>query len=194
VEEDQPPSGGAPPPPNQLTSTADNGSSIVLSQDNAEATFTTFTWTATDFGGKAVKYSVELDVAGNDFSRARDIVTTGELGTELSVEEINAALINYGIDPGESASVQMRVRSWVDYLTTPSLSSSSGLSTGFLVLRLRGRLLKVWLNIFPALHSCRECTKVTQTCAVRNVLILSNELSVHVWSWNGHLLLSAFDK
>jgi hypothetical protein len=55
---------------------------------------------------------------------ARDILTTDETSATLTVEQINMALINFGIDPEETAEVELRVRSWVDYLTTPAVSNT----------------------------------------------------------------------
>jgi hypothetical protein len=121
--EDELPDGSAPPP-NELTSTASDGTTVVLSQDNGGNNFSTLSWTPVDFDGREVKYSIELDKVGNNFMSARDILTTDETSATLTVEQINMALINFGIDPNETAEVELRVRSWVDYLTTPTVSNT----------------------------------------------------------------------
>lgn len=123
IVEDEPQGGGDPPTPNALTTSLSTGTSVALSQDDADDIFSELTWTATDFKGKPVKYSIEMDLVGNDFSKAKDILTTDDLGVDLTVQNINAALIAYGIDPGEVVNVELRVRSWVDFLTTPGLSN-----------------------------------------------------------------------
>src|ERR1700755_672606 len=70
---------GTQPASNVLTNSASTGTAVVLEQDNAADTFAELTWTAADFGGKTVNYSIEMDKAGKDFATARDIVTIKEL-------------------------------------------------------------------------------------------------------------------
>jgi hypothetical protein len=117
-------SDGAAPDPNTLSSTLPSGTELVLDQDNGEEAFAEFSWTAVEFPGKKAKYSIEMDKAGNNFMNAKDILTTEELSASLTIQDINIALINFGIKPEETADVELRIRSWVDYLTTPGLSNS----------------------------------------------------------------------
>ena len=112
------------PQPNSLASTAAAGTSAVLSQSNASNPFTKLSWTSTDFGSHPVTYSIEMDKAGKEFFSARDILSTKDLKADFTVEKINSALIAYGIKPGETAEMEFRVRSWVNYLTTPGLSNT----------------------------------------------------------------------
>jgi hypothetical protein len=114
---------GTPPAPNVLEGDTPLGTDIVLSQDDADEIFADLTWTAADFGGKPVNYSLEIDKSGNNFSSARDIITVKTTGETLTVKEINQALILYGIEPGETVDVDLRVRSWVDYISAPGTSN-----------------------------------------------------------------------
>jgi hypothetical protein len=114
---------GAQPAPNVLKNDVSTGSSVVLQQANADDTFAALNWTAADFGGRATNYSIEMDKAGNNFTKARDIITIKGLTQTLSVEDINSALILYGIEPGNAVEMEIRVRSWVDYISYPAVSN-----------------------------------------------------------------------
>lgn len=114
---------GNAPPPNVLTNETSTGSAVILKQEDSDNIFSVLSWTASDFGGRLVNYSIELDIAGNNFKTARDIITIRSLKDTLTVQDINAALILYGIDPGETVDVEIRVRSWVDYITAPGTSN-----------------------------------------------------------------------
>ncbi len=114
---------GTQPAPNVLKNDASTGSSVVLTQANADQTFAALNWTAADFGGKTVNYSIEMDKSGNNFTKARDIITVKGLSQTLTVEDINSALILYGASPGTPIDVEIRVRSWVDYISFPATSN-----------------------------------------------------------------------
>jgi starch-binding outer membrane protein SusE/F len=114
---------GTPPAPNVLQGELPLGTDVILSQDDADEVFADLTWTPADFGGKAVNYSIEIDKSGNNFAQARDVVTIKATSQTLTVEDINAALILFGIEPGETIDVDMRIRSWVDYISAPGTSN-----------------------------------------------------------------------
>lgn len=115
---------GNPPPPNVLTNEVATEPVVVLKQENADKIFAVLSWTAAEFNGRTVNYSIEMDKAGNNFATARDIVTIKTLKDTITVQEINAALIQYGIKPGETVDVEIRIRSWVDYISAPGISNS----------------------------------------------------------------------
>jgi len=114
---------GTAPPPNTLTNGISTPSTVVLMQENGDDDFAVLSWTAADFGGKPVNYSIEMDLAENDFTSAKDIITIKVLEHTLTVADINTALILYGIEPGETVSVDIRIRSWVNYITAPGVSN-----------------------------------------------------------------------
>lgn len=115
---------GNPPAPNTLTSEASMGSTVVLQQSDADDVFSVLSWTPADFGGRTVNYSIELDRAGNNFASAKDVITIKALKDTLTVQDINAALIQFGIAPGETVDIELRVRSWVDYISAPGRSNA----------------------------------------------------------------------
>ncbi|HMJ67647.1 MAG TPA: SusE domain-containing protein [Cyclobacteriaceae bacterium] len=114
---------GTQPAPNALTNETPATGTMTLKQEDAGDTFAILSWSAADFGGRTVNYSVELDKAGKNFASARDIITVKRLKDTLTVSDINAALIDYGIKPGEATAIEIRIRSWVDYISFPATSN-----------------------------------------------------------------------
>src|SRR5262245_44714324 len=80
---------GTPPAPNVLTNEISTGPTVVLAQENADDDFAVLSWTPSDFGGKKVNYSIEIDRAGNNFATAKDVITIKELKETLTVQDIN---------------------------------------------------------------------------------------------------------
>ncbi len=115
---------GQAPDPNELINKISTPDALVLEQENSEDIFAVFNWTPTDFGGRPVNYSIEMDKMGNNFSSPRDIITVKDFDDTLTVAEINQALILYGIEPGETVDVEIRVRSWVNFFSAPGYSNS----------------------------------------------------------------------
>lgn len=92
-----------------------NGTSYVLTQSIAGDIFSQFTWTAADFGFDAgTSYTLELDLAGNNFADPLTVGTVNalELGT-VTNERLNTILLGLGL-PGEvEADVEFRVKAKV---------------------------------------------------------------------------------
>lgn len=124
-EDDDEPGGGVAPPFGELDNNL-SGSEFVFEQENADDNFVALTWSEVDFKTtKPVKYTIELGYSGQQFQKAAGIVTEEDITSyTIKVSEINAAMINLGIDPEEAADVEVRVRAWVDFLTDPSLSDA----------------------------------------------------------------------
>lgn len=88
---------------------------FVLTLENKDETFTTISWGATDFGFKAtVTYTLQADLAGNDFTNAVEFASTTGLDAELTVGEINDILLGMGLNPEEATDVQLRIKSVVN--------------------------------------------------------------------------------
>src|SRR5690606_24664747 len=101
-----------------------SGSEFELVQENGDNNFVTLSWDEINFNTtRPVKYTIELGFAGKQFAKAAGIVTEEDITSyTIKVSELNAAMINLGIEPEKSADVEIRVRAWVDFLTDPSLS------------------------------------------------------------------------
>jgi hypothetical protein len=114
---------------NTLESNIADGSEHQLSQADAQKSFAILNWEAVDFGSsKEVKYSIEMALQGNNFTGAVDVATVINLSATITVEQFNIAAAGLGISPGEKKGLELRIRSWVDYLTDPGLSNSIGFS------------------------------------------------------------------
>src|SRR6187399_3059764 len=62
--------------------------SYVLTLADKEETMETFEWTATDFGYKAsVSYTLQIDLAGNNFADAVTVTSVYNLKAEVNVGE-----------------------------------------------------------------------------------------------------------
>jgi hypothetical protein len=64
-----------------------------------------------------------MDKAGNNFATSRDIITVRDLKDTITVEEINSALILYGIQPGQTVDMEIRIRSWINFFSAPGYSN-----------------------------------------------------------------------
>jgi hypothetical protein len=97
-------------PPVELSSSA-SGSTMEFTESNLDDPFATFSWTAADFGFQAaVDYTLEMDVAGNDFSDPVSLGVTSGLSMEnVTNERINTFSQNRELPGGETAAVEFRV-------------------------------------------------------------------------------------
>lgn len=95
--------------PISLSSPAD-GSTIEITDSTLSNVFTTFAWTAADFGFRAaVTYSLEVDTAGGSFANPVSLATSTDLSfDEVTQERINTIAKNKGLLPGEAAAMEFR--------------------------------------------------------------------------------------
>lgn len=105
-------------------------SSIVITEENAAETFATFEWSAADFGFPAgVTYTVEMDLAGNNFA---DPVALGPAvnTTQLTVlnQKVNNLLIAKGVAGGEATAVEVRIVATISNEVDPLISAPLAMS------------------------------------------------------------------
>lgn len=83
----------------------------VLVMDDKDEVMETFEWTAVDFGFDAsVNYTLQFDVAGNDFENAVDIITVNNrLDAAVKVGAFNELLLGAGFTPEELTQIEIRV-------------------------------------------------------------------------------------
>lgn len=104
-------------------------SSYVLEEEKADEVAETFKWSASEFGYSAsVTYSIEVDLAGEQFANKRVLASTiGE--TELSVTqaELNSFILGldtiYNIDPGAVATYEIRISATIGTMVDPVYSN-----------------------------------------------------------------------
>ncbi|GAB3290991.1 SusE domain-containing protein [Hymenobacter tenuis] len=118
--------------PVALTSSA---TTAVLMQDKASATAVTYTWTPASFGYQAaVKYILQFDKKGGNFTAPIEIEAGNATTRALTVAELNSVLIRLKMAPGAVGNVDVRVVASVGASTAPMMSSVTSLSgTPYLV-------------------------------------------------------------
>nr|MDA3818250.1 SusE domain-containing protein [Prolixibacteraceae bacterium] len=97
-----------------------SGSSIVLEREGAEENTVSFSWSEADFGfPSATSYTVQFDLAGNDFSDPFSLVTTSDTFAVATQADLNNDLMEFGLPVAEETAVIVRVTASVsDDITT----------------------------------------------------------------------------
>src|SRR5688572_5276612 len=89
---------------------APSSNSYVLTMEDKNNVMETFVWEATDFGFKAgVDYTLEIDLAGNDFANATEVTSTNLLEAAVNVGAFNDLLLAIGLTPEEAGDIEIRV-------------------------------------------------------------------------------------
>jgi starch-binding outer membrane protein SusE/F len=101
-------------------------SSFVLTLENADNVFQTFTWDSIDYGFDAVvTYTVQADKTSNNFSSPIEVaVVTNAKTAEITVGEFNRILLNAGYETDVAALMQFRVKSTIHPAVAPVYSNS----------------------------------------------------------------------
>lgn len=86
------------------------GGSYVLLKPEADNVFETISWSAANYGmPTGTTYNLQMDVAGNDFAGAVNVVSTPATETEILVSEINTQLIALELPVEVAADVELRL-------------------------------------------------------------------------------------
>lgn len=93
-------------------------SSYKLLSHKSDRVIETFQWGKMDFGFQAaINYSLELDLAGQNFANPATVFTTNDLAKDVTVGELNAAMMNlqaqYGFADYDNTKVEFRIRGGV---------------------------------------------------------------------------------
>ncbi len=120
-DEDRDPIAAITAVPELLSPTA--STNIILTDLTAGNIVQTFIWTPADFGTPLqVNYTVELDIANNNFATAISLGTTTNTFLEVTGQQLNSKLLAMGLTPGEPASLDTRVVASIseDFTTAPT--------------------------------------------------------------------------
>jgi hypothetical protein len=134
--------------PNELK--APSNTSYVLTLDDKDAVMETFEWTAPDYGFPAgVTYTLQVDLPGNNFASAVDLMITDTLEAEVNVGAFNDILLGFGFTPEEAADVELRVISTISDKVPPVFSNTrtievAAYATSFPPIWGMGAALKGW--------------------------------------------------
>lgn len=84
---------------------------IVFTEESAAEEAATFSWTFPGFGFQAAtQYSLQFDVAGNNFAAPKTIVVGNALNNKFDVSTLNNILLQLGLAPEETADVEVRLK------------------------------------------------------------------------------------
>ncbi|MEI7491020.1 MAG: SusE domain-containing protein [Bacteroidota bacterium] len=97
--------------PNASVLNLASGAQIVLKKSDS-AVLIPFTWTASDFGQPLeIGYTVEMDLAGNNFKNANTVVQTKSLlGASISTYDLNQKILPLEYDPKNPTPLNMEFR------------------------------------------------------------------------------------
>lgn len=96
-----------------LTSSVNSGT-FLLTEEEAENTLFSFTWTEADFGFQAaISYAVQMADAGSNFAKPIDLVTTSNLNYVVKVGSLNNLLLVKEYAAGAQSAFEIRVKASV---------------------------------------------------------------------------------
>lgn len=133
-------------------SSPSSGESYELDRNSAEAVAMTIEWSKPDFGFDAAPtYTIELDVAGNEFADPMEVAqVTQETSYEVTVGDINQLLLTEEFAGGQAHDFELRVTASIpDEDVSQAVSSSVAISitpfqTDFPPIYMVGEALKGW--------------------------------------------------
>ena len=107
--------------------TPTNTFSQVLTKTNATNICTTFVWEDAIYNGTTtvVTYAIELAKAGTNFANPQTITTTTDRFKDVTVEELNSAILAAGLFPNIEHSLDIRIKSFVGTVGTGVSSYSN---------------------------------------------------------------------
>ncbi len=118
--------------PPAITEPAD-GAAIVLAEETATDSVT-FKWSATQYsidGLPATTYVLQADLADSNFAHAKNLVSTAGLEFSVTQENLNIALVNLGIEAGQSADLEFRVLSFLNQNNPDTWTQSEVITVNF---------------------------------------------------------------
>lgn len=86
------------------------GTELVFQKLNAESQMVDFAWSSADFGfPSATTYTLQVDVAGNNFENAFELARVNDLSVSLSQAQLNERLLTFGLETDEATALEFRV-------------------------------------------------------------------------------------
>jgi hypothetical protein len=98
-----------------------SGTAFILTADEVDNVMTTFKWSETQYNLgnlETTNYSLQMDAADSNFTNPTDLVTGTELMFEITVGEMNKTLKDLGYPANEQVTMEFRVRSFKNDVTT----------------------------------------------------------------------------
>ncbi|MDM1547617.1 SusE domain-containing protein [Empedobacter falsenii] len=89
-------------------------STIELLEENATNTAMTFNWSAANYGTNTPpKYELQIDIKGDNFKNHQVLTSTSTLTADVTVKELNLAVIALGLEPFKEGEIEYRIVSTV---------------------------------------------------------------------------------
>ena len=108
------------------------GSTITLSQDDADQAFV-IQWTPANYNHEDlanVNYILQMDLAANNFSNPRDLISTRGNTYSTTIGALNQLLLSLDLAPEEEVSVSFRVLSFITRASEHTFLYSDPISVG----------------------------------------------------------------
>lgn len=98
--------------------------SLVLTKDDAAENAITFDWTKAEYGyAAAVNYSIQYDVAGNNFAAPSEVIIANDTKRTFTVKELNALAGKLKLPYETTSDMQFRVKADVSPKIAPVYSA-----------------------------------------------------------------------
>ncbi|RZM09912.1 MAG: hypothetical protein EOO88_48870 [Pedobacter sp.] len=103
---------------------------IVLDITKKADVIGSFTWNnpnykfTTGVSSQNVTYTLQVDVAGNNFKNPQEKVVVSDLSTSVTVGELNTLLLSRGLDFGVAQNIEMRLRATLNGITAAPVYSN----------------------------------------------------------------------
>ena len=100
-------------------------STIELLEENAANTAMTFNWSAANYGTNTPpKYELQIDIKGDNFKNHQVLSSTSTLTADVTVKELNLAVIALGLEPFKEGEIEYRIVSTVGTPSSQQLISN----------------------------------------------------------------------
>lgn len=87
-----------------------DGKSYVLLDGTQTNTFEVYKWEPADYGiAVGQRFTVQLDTLGGEFVKPVNLVITSERSARFTVEQINSAILGFGIEEAAPVKLQLRI-------------------------------------------------------------------------------------
>ncbi|MFD1185042.1 SusE domain-containing protein [Pontibacter rugosus] len=96
---------------------------LALTQEEEGSAAITFKWSPADYGYQAaVNYSIQYDVAGNEFAGAKEVAVANLTEKTFTVNEFNALAAKLKLPVGMASDMELRVKADISSEVTPLYS------------------------------------------------------------------------
>lgn len=123
------------------------GTTMVFEKLGAEENLVTFNWSEADFGfPSATSYTLQLDLAGNNFAAPLSLVTTSGTTASFTQALLNDKLLGFGLATNEATDMEARIAASVNPDVETLYSATVTLN------------ITLYASVFPSIYMIGACT------------------------------------